>query len=129
MSERKINVEIEVPGSPEQVWDAIATGPGISSWFMPVHVEEREGGEIVHGPGQELSSTGTVVAWEPPHRFVYEEDGLPQGQLGTALVPHALPGSGRRVRHRRRHGGRALQGGRLGAAERGAGRPRRGRGR
>ena len=90
MTQRKIDVEIEVPGTPEQVWDAIATGPGISSWFMPVAVDERAGGEIVHDPGAEFSSTGTVTAWEPPHRFVYEEDGLPRGQLGTTLATEWL---------------------------------------
>ena len=31
---REILLEVEVPGTPEQVWDAIATGPGIDSWFM-----------------------------------------------------------------------------------------------
>ena len=40
---RWIQVEAEVPGTPEQVWKAIATGPGISAWFVPSKVEEREG--------------------------------------------------------------------------------------
>jgi len=31
---RSVQVEVEVPGTPEQVWQAIATGPGISSWFQ-----------------------------------------------------------------------------------------------
>jgi uncharacterized protein YndB with AHSA1/START domain len=77
MSDREIHAEIEVPGTPEQVWDAIATGPGITSWFMPAHVEQRAGGEIVHGHGTEFSSTGKVTAWEPPYRFVYEEGDFP----------------------------------------------------
>lgn len=76
-TDREIHAEIEVPGTPEQVWEAIATGPGITSWFMPVHVDEHEGGEIVHGLGEELSSTGRVTAWDRPRRFAYEEDGLP----------------------------------------------------
>jgi uncharacterized protein YndB with AHSA1/START domain len=25
---------IEVPGTPEQVWEAIATGPGTEAWFV-----------------------------------------------------------------------------------------------
>ena len=41
---RWIQVEVEVPGTPEEVWEAIATGPGISSWFMPVATNE-EGAE------------------------------------------------------------------------------------
>jgi uncharacterized protein YndB with AHSA1/START domain len=70
---RVVRVEIEVPGTPEEVWDAIATGPGMECWFVPAEVEEREGGSITtdHGPFGE--STGTVTAWEPPHRFAYEE--------------------------------------------------------
>jgi uncharacterized protein YndB with AHSA1/START domain len=70
---RVVRVEIEVPGTPEEVWEAIATGPGLECWFVPAEVEEREGGTIKtdHGPFGE--STGTVTAWEPPHRFAYEE--------------------------------------------------------
>ena len=58
--------EIEVPGTPEEVWQAIATGPGIAAWFVPAEVEEREGGvtrlEIMPGVEQE----GVVSAWQPP---------------------------------------------------------------
>ncbi len=32
---RSVQVDVEVPGTPEEVWQAIATGPGISSWFVP----------------------------------------------------------------------------------------------
>jgi len=44
---RSIQVEIEVPGTPEEVWRAIATGPGISAWFVPTTSDEREGGQLV----------------------------------------------------------------------------------
>jgi hypothetical protein len=40
---RSVQVEIEVPGTPEEVWQAIATGPGISSWFVPTEFKERDG--------------------------------------------------------------------------------------
>jgi hypothetical protein len=40
---RSIQIEIEVPGTPEEVWQAIATGPGISSWFVPTEFKERDG--------------------------------------------------------------------------------------
>jgi uncharacterized protein YndB with AHSA1/START domain len=70
---RTIRLEVEVPGTPEQVWETIATGPGISAWFIPAEVDEREGGEITthHGPGMDI--TGIVTAWEPPRRFAYKE--------------------------------------------------------
>ena len=56
---RSIQVEVEVPGTPEQVWQAIATGPGVSSWFVPTDVEEKAGGTIVSrfGPGMDARAT------------------------------------------------------------------------
>ena len=40
---RSIQFEIEVPCTPEEVWQAIATGPGISSCLVPAEFEERDG--------------------------------------------------------------------------------------
>jgi uncharacterized protein YndB with AHSA1/START domain len=40
---RSVQVELEVAGTPEAVWQAIATGPGISSWFVPTEIEQRAG--------------------------------------------------------------------------------------
>lgn len=37
---RSVEAEVEVPGSPEAVWQAIATGRGITSWFVPTTVDE-----------------------------------------------------------------------------------------
>lgn len=66
---RYVEVEVEVPGTPEEVWRAIATGPGVSAWFVPTTIEERVGGTIVASFGEGMDSTATVTAWEPPHRF------------------------------------------------------------
>ena len=41
----ELSYEIEVDASPKQVWEAIATGPGVDSWFMGRNeIEPREGG-------------------------------------------------------------------------------------
>jgi uncharacterized protein YndB with AHSA1/START domain len=66
---RSIRLEVEVPGTPEQVWEAIATGPGISAWFVPSEVAQHDGGELTmtHGPG--MVETGRITAFEPPRRF------------------------------------------------------------
>ena len=70
---RAIELEVEVPGTPEEVWRAIATGPGISSWYVPHTVEERAGGaaHASFGPEPEMQIPGRVAAWEPPHRIVF----------------------------------------------------------
>jgi len=75
MSEdRSIELEVEVVGSPEDVWRAIATGPGISSWYVPHGVEEREGGAMIaaFGPGSDMQVAGRVAIWDPPHRLLFD---------------------------------------------------------
>jgi uncharacterized protein YndB with AHSA1/START domain len=66
----RLELEVEVPGTPEQVWEAIATGPGISAWFADTRVD---GDTIEFDLGAGVESTGVVTASEPPHRFAYEE--------------------------------------------------------
>jgi uncharacterized protein YndB with AHSA1/START domain len=74
---RWVQVEVEVPGTPEEVWQAIATGPGISSWFVPTEFEMRDGKPVAvtlnFGPGME--SRSVVTAWEPPRRFAAQGEG------------------------------------------------------
>lgn len=72
--QRSIELEVEVIGSPEQVWQAIATGPGISSWYVPHELEEKEGGAATarFGPGPEMQVDGRVAAWEPPRRVCFD---------------------------------------------------------
>jgi uncharacterized protein YndB with AHSA1/START domain len=67
-----MELTFEVPGTPEQVWDAIATANGISAWFIPTDLEERVGGAVCFHMG-ETSSPGTVTGWDPPHRIEYAE--------------------------------------------------------
>jgi uncharacterized protein YndB with AHSA1/START domain len=76
---RSVQVEVEVPGTPEEVWQAIATGPGISSWMVPTEFEEQGGKPIAvkmnFGPGMEIRSP--VTAWEPPRKWTAQSDGVP----------------------------------------------------
>jgi uncharacterized protein YndB with AHSA1/START domain len=78
---RSVQVEVEVPGTPEEVWQAVATGPGISSWFVPAEFEERNGKptavKLNFGPGMETSSP--VTAWDPPRMFSTEAEGWTPG--------------------------------------------------
>lgn len=91
---RSVQLEFEVPGSPDSVWQAIATGPGITSWFVPTEVAEHEGGAIVFHLGGGMDSAGVVTAWEPPVRFAYEErDWSPNAPpVATELVVEARSG-------------------------------------
>ncbi|MFT3685910.1 MAG: SRPBCC domain-containing protein [Phycisphaerales bacterium] len=75
---RSVQIEVEVPGTPEQVWQAIATGPGISSWFVPTRSDERSGGQQVCTFGPGMDSPSTITKWQPPQAFSAEGDmGMP----------------------------------------------------
>ena len=93
---RSVQVEVEVPGTPEQVWQAIATGPGISSWFVPTKMEEREGGTVVCNFGPGMDSVATVTVWDPPHRFADEAEpgnfGPNSPPMGTEWIVEARSG-------------------------------------
>jgi uncharacterized protein YndB with AHSA1/START domain len=67
--------EAVVPASVEQVWAAIATGPGIDSWFMGRNQVDPgpEGSVTTDVSG--FAMTGTVTAWDPPNHFAYRTDG------------------------------------------------------
>ena len=99
-SDRRVELEFDIPGTPEQVWHAIATGPGISSWLFPSDVEEREGGAIAFRIAPGMDSAGVVTRWEPPRRFAYEERDWNPGAppLGTAFIIEARSGGTCRVR-------------------------------
>jgi uncharacterized protein YndB with AHSA1/START domain len=75
----EIRDEIALDATPEQVWEAIATGPGVDSWFMGhTEIEPREGGRgslTIAGH----TERSTVTAWEPGKRFAFRGDDGPDG--------------------------------------------------
>ena len=93
--------ELVVPATPEQVWDAIATGPGLDGWFMGRNeVRPGPGGSIrtdLGGYAQDF----TVTAWEPAERLAIRtptgDDGsffalewLIEGRDGAATVVRSV---------------------------------------
>jgi uncharacterized protein YndB with AHSA1/START domain len=79
----EVRKEVALDATPEQVWEAIATGAGLAAWFMPMEVDP---------------DSGMVVAWEPGKRLAIEtppaEDGSTQAfeyliearDQGTAIL-------------------------------------------
>lgn len=98
---RSVQVEVEVPGTPEDVWQAIATGPGISSWFVPATFAHSDGRPVSvtmnFGPG--MLVTSAVTAWEPPRIFAAQGEGWDGSPpIATAWSVVARAGGGRIVR-------------------------------
>ena len=74
--------EITVDATPQEVWAAIASGPGIDSWFMGRNeVEPRAGGATRMVLGDMFSVDGEVTAWEPPHRFATRSETARDGSF------------------------------------------------
>lgn len=97
---RSVELSFDLPGTPEEVWRAIATGPGFSSWFVPTEIEERVGGAVAFHLGRDMTSTGRVTQWAPPNYFGIEEPGW-SGEappLATEFHVEALSGGMCRVR-------------------------------
>ncbi|QUQ64886.1 SRPBCC family protein [Kutzneria sp. CA-103260] len=71
---------IEIPASPEQVWAAITTDSG--AWSFQVDID----GDTArfHREPFAPDATATVTAWEPPHRFAYEDPTFATEILVTA---------------------------------------------
>jgi hypothetical protein len=59
--EFEITREVELPASPEQVWEAVATTAGNAAWMFPNEIDPE---------------SDAVKAWDPPRRFaVRTEEG------------------------------------------------------
>ncbi len=74
---RWVQSEVEVQGTPEEVWEAIATGPGISAWFFPTEVDGREGGEVICHMAPGMDAVAKVTSWNAPHQFTAEGEWYP----------------------------------------------------
>jgi uncharacterized protein YndB with AHSA1/START domain len=91
---RSVQVETEVPGTVEEVWQAIATGPGVSSWFVPCEMDGRDDGtvKLTFGPG--MDSVAKITAWDPPRRFAAESSWGPDSPtIATEWVVESRGGN------------------------------------
>ena len=79
--------QAEVPATPDEVWAAIATGPGIDSWFMGrSDVQPGTGGAdgtggTVRTDFGEYAPELDVTAWDPARRFAYRSGEAPDGRF------------------------------------------------
>lgn len=71
---------IEIPASPEVVWEAITTNSG--AWSFQVDVDGDTA--RIHREPFAPDATATVTAWDPPHRFAYEDPTFATEYLLTA---------------------------------------------
>lgn len=71
---RAVDLEQTVEASPDEVWEALTTGPGLKRWFpLDARVQPGEEGSVwlSWGPGSE--GEAPIHIWEPPTRFGWTE--------------------------------------------------------
>jgi uncharacterized protein YndB with AHSA1/START domain len=72
--------EVELDGvTPEQVWEAIATGPGIDSWFMGTN--DVEPGGVIRQAFGDYRPAHPITAWEPGKHLAYGGEQEPDGRF------------------------------------------------
>lgn len=91
---RRVEMEFLVPGTPEQIWEAMATGPGNAAWFTKGTIEGRVGGKLAFHFGPGVTTSGEVTAWEPPGHFGYVEREWSPGAPPVATEITITPRSG-----------------------------------
>jgi uncharacterized protein YndB with AHSA1/START domain len=91
--------DAQVDATPEQVWDAIATGPGVTSWFVGRTEIDADSVRTAFGDG--WIPAAQITDAQPPHRFAYRtgtaDDGrfiayeyLVEGRAGSGTVLRAV---------------------------------------
>jgi uncharacterized protein YndB with AHSA1/START domain len=78
---QQLVIEVEIPASVAEVWQAFSTSDGLSTWLTPnAVVDLRPGGEwIAHFPGGSTGG-GTIVSFVPEKEMVL-----------SALAPDQFP--------------------------------------
>jgi uncharacterized protein YndB with AHSA1/START domain len=79
--EFELEYEIEVDATPEAVWDAIATGHGLDSWFMGRNEIEATVGGAARTILPGFAFEATVTASDPPKRLAQRTAEGPDGSV------------------------------------------------
>lgn len=88
----EVVVEQVVEATPEEAWEAIATGPGMDGWFMGRNEIEPGLGGIVRTQLPDFTMESTITAWEPLHRFT---NASPQAEPDGRFMAFELTIEGR----------------------------------
>jgi uncharacterized protein YndB with AHSA1/START domain len=74
----EVSDEFTVDATPEQVWQAITTGPGVDSWLMGKTEVDSDGKTATFDMFGHVSRSA-ITAWEPGRHYATKEDPNPDG--------------------------------------------------
>jgi uncharacterized protein YndB with AHSA1/START domain len=96
--EFEVDLELAVDATPDQVWDAIATGPGIDSWFMGRNEVEPGVGGAVRTAFGAYNPQHTITDWQPNERLAYGSSDPDGRRLGYEFLIEGRDGGSTVVR-------------------------------
>lgn len=71
---RSQQFSIEIDATPEEIWQTLTSGEGITRWFAPnASVVPGLNGSVTLSWGPGMEGTAPITAWEPGHRFAWTE--------------------------------------------------------
>jgi uncharacterized protein YndB with AHSA1/START domain len=74
----EVRDEFSVDATPDEVWEAITSGPGVDSWLMGrTEIDGANKTSTFTMFGE--TSRSSITAWEPGHRYATKEDENPDG--------------------------------------------------
>ena len=74
----EVRDEFTVDATPDEVWEAITTGPGVDSWLMGRSEIDSASKTTTFDMFGEVSHA-RITAWEPGRHFATQEDKKPDG--------------------------------------------------
>lgn len=106
-TDRTVDLTIDIDATLEEVWQALATGEGISRWFAPhATVTPGEGGSVSVGWDPNEMWSQPITVWEPMRRMqTASEMPAADGRMVRLAVDYHLEARGDRVRVRLVHSG------------------------
>ncbi|SFW82749.1 SRPBCC family protein [Amycolatopsis australiensis] len=78
--EFELTESAEVDATPEEIWAAIATRPGIDSWFMGRNEVEGGTGGVIRGAFGGYRPEFRIREWDPLEKLAYGTEPAPDGR-------------------------------------------------
>lgn len=99
---RSAGISVDVSGSVEEVWEAVASGTGLSGWFLPCEFQFGFDGEpvrVLAHMGPHTEKAADIKDWDAPHRYRLSLENVLNGVPAMSVVVTVVPiDSGCRVR-------------------------------
>ena len=93
-----LTYEREIDATPDEVWDAFSSGPGLDAWFMGNNEVERRQGGHWSSEVDSFHMESTVTTWQPPTRLVTESPAAEDGSRHTFEYELEPRGAGTAIR-------------------------------